>query len=782
MVRSFLRLTNLCIFGSLLLPIIAAVCSRVLAGAGLPLSVVAMSGAGVVAAIVIYVPLAALLRRTVPVVDRASTAQARFLDDIPDRWVPVAIATSAAISLLLELSMIRWQGSVWEFFAFYKNFGLLSCFAGLGLGYALARRQQIPLVLAMPLLALQMLVLIALRHGMAAWRIESLRVTPFREQLNMGLSVAGAWPQYVAVYSFLVVVMILTALAFIPIGQLCGRLLGRADPLQAYGLNLLGSIAGVAAMFAISFLWTPPAVWFLIAFAALLPFLVFDRRVLLTGALSVAAALAILAWPVSFSYEMIYSPYQLLERGPGNNGLMMIRAAGHYYQRVQDLSSAAQASRPQAQTLAHYYELPYAIHKGARDVAVVGAGTGNDVAAALRRGAEHVDAIEIDPAIVALGALYHPERPYDDARVRRIVDDARSFLRKTTNHYDMVVYGLLDSHTLLSHASSVRLDSFVYTVEGLKEGRSRLKDGGVLSLSFAVLSDEIGRKIYLMMTEAFGGRPPLCIEAQYDGSVIFLQSTGGDLTAPQGLLESTGFRDVTRKYANPDLKADVSTDDWPFFYMPQRVYPYSYIPMMLMIVLVSAYLFFNFMSERPRFNHISYFLLGAGFMLIETKGITELGLAFGNTWQVIGVVIAGILIMAYLANLVVLRFAIHRPLLPYALLLITLASGLLIARAGGFSSTTAGKIAAVAILTSPMFFSGMIFSILLAKTPDVAGALAMNLLGAMAGGMLEYNSMYFGFRFLYVVAMALYAAALLMTYTSRQASLRALPDVPVLSS
>jgi hypothetical protein len=204
--------------------------------------------------------------------------------------------------------------------------------------------------------------------------------------------------------------------------------------------------------------------------------------------------------------------------------------------------------------------------------------------------------------------------------------------------------------------------------------------------------------------------------------------------------------------------------------------------MMLMIVLVSAYLFFNFISERPRFNHISYFLLGAGFMLIETKGITELGLAFGNTWQVIGVVIAGILIMAYLANLVVLRFAIHRPLLPYALLLITLATGLLIARTGGFSSTTAGKIAAVAILTSPMFFSGMIFSILLAKTPDVAGALAMNLLGAMAGGMLEYNSMYFGFRFLYVVAMTLYAAALVMTYASRQASLRALPDVPVLSS
>ena len=39
-----------------------------------------------------------------------------------------------------------------------------------------------------------------------------------------------------------------------------------------------------------------------------------------------------------------------------------------------------------------------------RTVLIVGAGTGNDVAAALRMGAERVDAVEIDPAIAALEA------------------------------------------------------------------------------------------------------------------------------------------------------------------------------------------------------------------------------------------------------------------------------------------------------------------------------------------------------------------------------------------
>jgi spermidine synthase len=40
-----------------------------------------------------------------------------------------------------------------------------------------------------------------------------------------------------------------------------------------------------------------------------------------------------------------------------------------------------------------------------------------------------VDAIEIDPAILLLGRLGHPEHPYDDPRVHAIVNDARSFLR-----------------------------------------------------------------------------------------------------------------------------------------------------------------------------------------------------------------------------------------------------------------------------------------------------------------------------------------------------------------
>jgi hypothetical protein len=133
-------------------------------------------------------------------------------------------------------------------------------------------------------------------------------------------------------------------------------------------------------------------------------------------------------------------------------------------------------------------------------------------------------------------------------------------------------------------------------------------------------------------------------------------------------------------------------------------------------------------------------------------------------------VIAGVLIMAFLANAAVHRFGLRRPHVAYALLLGSLALGWFVARAGGLPSTAAGRIASAALLTSPLFFSGVVFSTLLGTRGSVAAVMAANLLGAMAGGLLEYNSMYFGFRFLYLLAMALYAVAWVQTLVGRRAA------------
>jgi spermine/spermidine synthase len=774
MTADYLRAARWAVLGSTLLPLLTTLCSAWLLPS--PEHQVRMREVALhlVAIAAVNVAFAALVRRAGVVLDAWSSAQATFLDAIPARRLDLAIVAAAALSLFLELAVIRWQGSVFELFALYKNLGLLACFAGLGLGYALAGRDRIPLVATVPLLAWQMLLLIALRHGLPgpvvdtngySWRVQSLLATPFPEQRNIGFAVAQSGGQFVAAYAFLSVLFILSALAFLPVGQLCGRLMSRRPQLRAYALNLLGSLLGVVLLLLASALWTPPLVWFAPLLALLLAFQAFDRRVLLAGALAALCAAVVLAWPVSFQWERIYSPYQVIEHGPGERGLTTIRAAGHYYQKVHDLSAAAQARSDEARRVAFYYEMPYRLHGAPGRVAILGAGTGNDVAAALRAGSTHVDAIEIDPVILRLGQLYHPERPYDDPRVRAIVNDARTYLRTTPETYDLIVYGLLDSHTLLSHASSVRLESFVYTVEGLREARARLADDGLLSLSFAVVSKEIGRKIYLMMTAAFDGHPPLCLRGAYDGSVIFLEHKNGGAGVPASLTldRRQGFW-VMERFEDPDVRADVSTDDWPFLYMAARTYPLSYVFMAVLVIVLSVLLTWSFVGERPAFSHGVFFFLGAGFMLVETKAITELGLTFGNTWHVIGIAIAGILAMAFLATVAVGVWRLRGVVVPFVLLLASLGLGWWVSRAGSFAPTAAGRMAAVAVLSLPVFFSGILFARFLDAGASIAGAMAVNLLGAMVGGLLEYNAMYFGFRFLYGLAALLYLCALVLAW------------------
>src|SRR5207342_1406727 len=113
---------------------------------------------------------------------------------------------------------------------------------------------------------------------------------------------------------------------------------------------------------------------------------------------------------------------------------------------------------------------------------VLGAGSGTDVAAALKHGAKHVDAVEIDPVIVRLGRQYHPDHPYSDPRVTVVNDDARHFLRTTTKRYDLVVFALIDSLTVQSSFSGVRLESYMFTEESFRAVREHLKPDGVMAL------------------------------------------------------------------------------------------------------------------------------------------------------------------------------------------------------------------------------------------------------------------------------------------------------------
>jgi hypothetical protein len=224
-----------------------------------------------------------------------------------------------------------------------------------------------------------------------------------------------------------------------------------------------------------------------------------------------------------------------------------------------------------------------------------------------------------------------------------------------------------------------------------------------------------------------------------------------------------GFRQVDPAIWE-DLEVDLSTDDWPFLYMPERRYPTTYLAMILALLVVSFLLVRGLgLGGKGTFSPPCFFL-GAGFMLVETKAVTELALAYGSTWWVVGLAIGAILLMAFLANLVVMRWGAPRARISYGFLFAALLAGLTLPGLvlAALPEQVAG-LALTGLLTLPLFFSGFAFSAELARSRSVASAFSSNLLGAMLGGFLEYNSMFLGFNALYVLALALYALAFFST-------------------
>jgi hypothetical protein len=197
------------------------------------------------------------------------------------------------------------------------------------------------------------------------------------------------------------------------------------------------------------------------------------------------------------------------------------------------------------------------------------------------------------------------------------------------------------------------------------------------------------------------------------------------------------------------------------------------------MVLLLSYMFvrktIGFTDPIER-SYLPFFFLGAGFMLVETKAITELGLHLGGTWFVIAATIVMVLLMAFFANLMVQRKLVPPMGLAYVGLFASLLIGYLYARNHAllaFGTPAVGLAASCVLLTLPLFFSGFVFSTLIRKAEvNISTALAYNLMGALFGGLMEYNSMYFGFAFLYLLAIGFYFLAWVFSWNTVPAWLR----------
>jgi hypothetical protein len=388
---------------------------------------------------------------------------------------PRLLLVSFAI-LFVELSSIRWLNATVQVLVYFNNLILISCFFGLGLGCLLVRCRPLILVFGPALLVLVSAVRFLQSHGFeVSYAADVLFVGREDYYRSNILEISAA-----ALAGFA-----LNCAFFVILGQELGRqLTAIGRPLVAYGWDIGGSLVGVLAYTLFAYLRTAPHVWYGFAVLVLLTFVARDRRWLLLNAVCAMAALLLMRGTY---VEAEWSPYYKVERRPfqeAQNRDMGFQILVDNL-RIQDaLAIGPELARSSLWPWLAYYEIPYHFKKP--DTALIlGAGAGNEAVVGRLRGAKQIDAVEIDPVIAEWGLWAHPLQPYSLPHVTVIVDDARSWISTTSKRYDLIVMSALDSHKQIAGASSLRLKSYVYTVESFRAIRERLAPGGVFCLSLS---------------------------------------------------------------------------------------------------------------------------------------------------------------------------------------------------------------------------------------------------------------------------------------------------------
>ncbi|MFL5750865.1 MAG: spermidine synthase, partial [Chloroflexota bacterium] len=550
-------------------------------------------------------------------------------------------------------------------------------------------------------------------------------------------------PGFIVIALIVMLTSIIMAAAALPLG----RLLTSMPPLKAYAIDITGSMTGIAAFAGLSGLATPPAVWFAVI-ASLAGVLALGAGVtrwsLMSGALLVATVgLSI----VQQGPTTVWSSYYRIDH-IREGELQGLSVNGIPHQGMWPVDHPA---------LPPFYDQIYRWFPGRTfdNVLVVGAGSGTDVAVVLAHGAKHVDAVEIDATIQQVGIRQHPNRPYDDPRVIRHIDDGRSFLRQSHDKYDLVVFALPDSLTLVSTTASIRLESFLFTDEAFASVRDHLSENGAFVLYNYYREDWLIQKIGRMLQQTFGGAPLIRL---YDNVSASL-AAGPAVTALQGAAPPGGGVDTIDLATAPSS----ATDDWPFLYLFEPSLPSHYF-VALGLILAWGVLMIGRAAQRSgtslrRFSP-HFFVLGIAFLLLETRSIVTFSLLFGSTWLVNALVFFAVLASVLLAILVASRFRIRRAWWLYAALLGSIAIAWVLPPASLLIEPPWLRYVAAGVLAfAPVFFANLVFSYSFRDTRTADMAFASNLFGAMVGGAIEYVALISGYQALLVVVAGLYITA-----------------------
>jgi hypothetical protein len=633
------------------------------------------------------------------------------------------------LMLFVELALIRWTGANILYLSYFSNFVLLGSFLGIGLGFLRPTIGRTSLfAFAAPLLA----GAVAYVHFYPV-QIDrtSSQIIYFGHFVPTGMPIGITLP-----FVFLAAAMVMATIA-----SGVAQMFVRFKPLDAYRLDIVGSIAGIAAFTALSLFQAPPLAWGLVASLGFVAVLGSAVRPLQVVAIAV---LLLLLGMESAAVNTKWSPYYKVTWG-GSGRFVGVSVNGIPHQVITSVQT-----RKETEPI---YFLPYERTPGLKldNVLIVGAGTGTDVAIALSQGARHVDAVEIDPEIYRLGQQLNPERPYRDPRVSVHIDDGRAFIQRTDQRYNLVIFALPDSLTLVSGQSSLRLESYLFTKEAMSRVRGLLQPDGVFGMYNFYRESWLVDRLATTLQVVYG-RPP-CVESvgNFGHEALFLAGQSPTAVAcPSTWTASTRF-------------TQPATDNEPFLYLKQRGIPALYWKALLLILAVAVIAVWLYAGRLRRgWQYADLFFMGAAFLLLETKSVVQFALLFGTTWLVNALVFAGVLLAVLGAVEVSRRVTFRRPAWLYLWLLIALGISWAVPPDALLRFGPPLRFAvAVALAGTPIFLANLAFAQRFKDAATSATAFGLNLLGAILGGALEYSALVVGYRALALFAAALYGLAFL---------------------
>lgn len=680
--------------------------------------------------------------------------------------VAFELVAASFVVLFQELTLIRWLPVQVRVLAYFPNLILLSAFLGLGLGCLRAGRRSL-----LYLWPFSILVLVGATLGMS--RIAFTHHSPSEFLWLLYFDLGRSAPVIRDVRLPIILSFVLSTASFIPLGQIVAERLQRfrvlLRPLHGYSYDIAGSLLGVAAFAALCFLQTVPVLWFAVFVTVGSVFFAKSRR-FLAGYLAVGAI--ILLGIAGAERADRYSPYYAITAGAEGFVHFTVLTNGSLHQIAFPVARGA-ALASNWELARKGYHLPYGLlQESAKRVLVLGAGTGNDVAVALDEAVEHIDAVEIDPVIFELGRDFHPNRPYASPRVRAKVTDARSFLNDSREQYDLIVFGTLDSMTRLSALSNVRLDSFVYTLDSLRAARARLSPTGGIVMYFMVNEDYIDSRLIGMLTETFD-EPPIVLK---DPSFLLFNRI---YMAGPAFTSGPAGREMARIHRADGSKDSVEmpSDDWPYLYLRARGISSFYLSLMTVFTLL-AILGVSLASREMRKSLAwrggfdgEMFFFGLAFLLLETKAVTQTNLLWGATWLTSAVIFGSILAMVLFATILMQVHPISWRT-AFTGLVLSLAISYVIPTHAALGYGVIGKLGfSLLFVGLPIFFASACFAGVFATREKADLAFGWNLLGAVAGGLLEFLSMVIGLRALALTALAAYlVAALLRRYQARSSA------------